>query len=127
MARLNMTKAVGYGVILWLVITGLTGAVYGFGLCFQQTESLWVRLAIALIAGGVALFFAKEIEIATSKKAAVYSLSWLAIPILLDLFIISWMTFGIFSTWEYWLGHILIFLSPWIILYFNQKGNKENV
>lgn len=121
MTSSNLTKGVGYGGILWLVITGLTGAVYGFGLCFEQIESFWIKILVALIAGGVALFFAKELNISTARKAAIYSLIWLAIPILLDLFIISWMTAGVFGSWEYWLGHILVFLSPWIVLKFNKQ------
>ena len=121
MDKLDLTRAVGYGSILWLVVTGVTGAVYGFGLCFEQTESAWIKIIAALIAGGVALFFAKEIGINTSKKAGIYSLCWLVIPLLLDLAVISWMTSGIFGAWEYWLGHILIFSSPWIVLKFNSE------
>ena len=125
MTAFNMKKAVGYGALLWLIITGIIGGVYGFGLYFHTTSSEWVRIIAALVAGGVALFFAREVEVSNLKEAWGYSLMWLIVPIILDLLIISWLSGEVFGSWEYWFGHILVFLSPWIILLLRRR--KDHV
>jgi hypothetical protein len=121
MTSFNNIKALAYAAFLWLIITGLIGAVYGFGLYFGLTDSPWIEIVAALVAGGIAAIFAKEIGVLTTKQAWTYSLLWLAIPVLLDLIIISPLTDEVFRSWQYWFGHFLVFASPWLILTFNPK------
>ncbi len=122
MNQLNIAKALAYGAFLWLIITALIGSVYGFGLYFDRVDSPWIGIIAAFVAGGIAAIFAKEVGIADSKKAGVYSLFWLIIPVLLDFIIIARLTSGIFSSWQYWFGHTLVFLAPWLIFQVSQKN-----
>lgn len=121
MNQLNTIKAIGYGAFLWLIITALVGSVYGLGLYFDMIDSVWPEIIAALVAGGIALIFAKEAGIISHRQALTYSLLWLFIPIILDLLIIARLTDAVFSSWQYWFGHILVLLSPWLVLWGGQK------
>lgn len=118
MTTFKITKVVAYGAFLWLIVTGLVGSIYGFGLYCGITESPWLGVVSALISGGIALIFAKEMGVFTAKQALVFSLLWLFVPIVIDLAIISPVSEQFLNTWEYWLGRGFIFLAPWIVFKF---------
>lgn len=120
----SLKKAFGYGALLWLIGTGIIGAVHGFGIHFGVGSYIFIRIIAALVFGGIALIFSKEVEVSDAKQALGYSLLWLVAPLLLDLLIVSPFAAGLFSFWQYWLGHVLVLLAPWAVLAFNRKGQN---
>ena len=121
MTTFKITKVLAYAAFLWLIISGLVGSVYGFGLYCGLSDSPWLGLVSSFVSGGIALIFAKEMKVESTKQAGVYSLLWLIVPLVLDLFIIYPLSKDIFSTWQYWLGHGLVFVAPWVVLKFKDQ------
>ncbi len=125
MTTFKITKVVAYGAFLWLIVTGLVGSVYGFGLYCGITDSAWLGVVSALISGGISLIFAKEMGVFTTNQALVFSLIWLFVPIVIDLAIISPVSDQFLNSWEYWLGRGLIFLAPWIVYKLGKKSEVQ--
>lgn len=121
MTTFKITKVVAYAAFLWLIISGLVGSVYGFGLYCGIPDSAWLGVVSSFVSFGIALIFAKELGVSSTKQAVMFSLLWLLVPVVLDLLVVHPLSKEIFSTWQYWLGHGLVFLAPWVVLKADQK------
>jgi hypothetical protein len=121
-SKFNTVKTIGYGLFLWLIITALIGAVYGFGIYFEIVDSPWVGFVAALVAWGTGLIFAQEMGVITLNRAWAVGLVWLLIPLALDLIIIAQFTNEVFNSWQYWFGHALVFLSPLMVYHGGRKN-----
>lgn len=111
MNNFNWYKAIGFGVIIWLIMFAGVSAFVGFG--FTMTSIGW-SLAVAALVGILSYLFAISSNAENSGQAIAYGAIWVAIGMILDYLISRQFNSGIFSSWTYWLGAVLILFAPWL-------------
>jgi hypothetical protein len=108
MRTFSWTKAVGFGVLLWLTSFAVISTLG------SRYEVLWVQVALAVGAGIVAYIFSSFSEIDTAEHAVAYGVAWAVIGITLDLVVSRALAPTMFANWSYWLGYTLVLLAPWL-------------
>lgn len=101
-------KGVGLGILLWLVMF----AVVSFFVGFELYGNGWVQLATIIIAGGLAYSLAYYAEPRSALQALGYGALWTIIGLLLDTAITLQFAPEIFSSWNLWVGYLLILTAP---------------
>ncbi|HYF04927.1 MAG TPA: hypothetical protein VEA59_02025 [Patescibacteria group bacterium] len=106
----NWTKALGYGVLLWVVmfVVGAILASMGIGL-----SAGWI-LVLGIIGAILAYSFAANARPGTAGAALGYGITFAVIGIILDSLISAQFTAGtnLFNSWTYWLGYVLVLAAP---------------
>ncbi len=110
MNKFNLAKGVGYGILIW----GIMSAVLWVLSSFQSINPLWAHGIVAAIGAISSYLFAINAKADNGLYAILYGLVWAAVVILLDLVIAQWFDSHLFVTWQYWLGAALVFLAPWV-------------
>ena len=103
---MNWKKAIGFGILIWLIMFALVSATLGW------YDMLWFKIVLAIIAGIISLILAGYVKPSSMGKALAYGLVWVIIGVILDLIITMRFNGGIFSEWTLWLGYVLVLLAP---------------
>jgi hypothetical protein len=111
MKKINWTKAIVFGVLIWLITDYFVWCFMNFDLI----DKIIPKIFVILVAGLLSFFFALNFRYLTLLQAFEYGLIWIAICVILDIIIIIQFNLDIFNTWEYMLGHALIIVIPIIV------------
>lgn len=121
MNKFNWSKAIGYGLAIWLIMFVLM--LFASGMSIYQSE--WTQLILAGLTGIIGYFFASAIEQASEGQAIGYGTIWAGMGLLLDLLASSIVkTPAFFGFWEYWLGYALLLFAPWVQLQMRSPGTR---
>ncbi|OGE75436.1 MAG: hypothetical protein A3C85_02975 [Candidatus Doudnabacteria bacterium RIFCSPHIGHO2_02_FULL_48_21] len=112
MNNFNLTKALGFGVVIWFTMFALVSAMVGFNLF----DSVLSQITVGIIGGIVAYGFASNARSPSQLQSFAYGGTWLAIGVILDAIVTSRFETGLFGSWTYWLGYGLILFAPWLQL-----------
>jgi len=108
MEKLNWSKAIGFGALIWAIMFALVALFMSFNLY----DWVFSKIIVVLAAGVLSYLFARNIRFSRSSQILPYSLTWVIVGIILDL-VISMRFYGtLFSTWEYWLAYAFILFTP---------------
>lgn len=105
----NWYKAIGFGVVIWLVMFALISALVGFDI---TTDTLWIGIGTAAVAGIASYIAALFTKVENMWLALAYGASWVVVGVALDLLISMRFNADIFTQWQYWLGYALVLLAP---------------
>lgn len=108
MNTFNWGKAIGFGVVIWLIMFGVVSLLMNINL-YDLTV---VKIILVGIAGLLSYLLISNVEDITQLQAFAYGLSWVVIGVALDLIVSSQLTSGLFNRWEYWVGYAMILLTP---------------
>lgn len=109
MNSIQLAKALGYGIVIWLIMFALTSALIGFGV---TTNTFWFTGLSIILAAVLAYTFAALLQPKNLTSAAFYGLLWVILGMVLDLVISARFEATIFSHWSYWISYAVILLSP---------------
>jgi hypothetical protein len=105
---MNWKKALGFGVLLWVLMFVIVSALIGF----KIQEFLWVEIGISIISGVVSFILAGYVKPRSSGLALAYGVSWLVVGVILDAIVTMRFNPAIFTSWMLWLGYGLVVLAP---------------
>lgn len=105
----NWYKAVGFGVVIWLVMFALVSALVGFDI---STNSMWIAIGTAAVAGIASYVAAMYTKVENMWVALAYGASWVVVGVVLDVLISARFNADIFTQWQYWVGYALVLLAP---------------
>jgi uncharacterized membrane protein YjjP (DUF1212 family) len=111
-------KALGSGVLFWAIMFSLVSACLDW---YNQYEL--AKVSIAISSGVVAILLVYFLRVEKIKPAIVFSLTWLAVGLVLDYFVTTRFNSQIFASVYLWLGYGLMFISP--LLYVKLKDKKS--
>jgi hypothetical protein len=105
---MNYKKLFGYGVLIWAAAYLVASAFVAY-----KVPSFWTNFGIAAAAVIAAGWAGRKLHETSAGKVFRYSIGWVAIGVLLDVALTTPFTgWGIFSSWSYWLGYLLIAVVP---------------
>lgn len=104
---MNFKKALGLGLLLWIIMFAVASAFVAFK--FSNSLMTW---AIIIVEAVVALLLAGWAKPATAGKALGYGLTWVVVGLILDYLITKHFAPGVFSTWGYWVAYLLVLIMP---------------
>ncbi len=107
MIDINWKKAIGIGVLIWLLMFAFVSAVLDL---YQST--IWMKIVVALVAGLLAFFLTIYVKPKNVGTALGYGLVWVLVGIILDGLITMRFNSEIFKLWSLWLGYLLILIAP---------------
>lgn len=110
MNNFSWPKAIGFGAIIWAIMTvslWILGSI-------PNLDHLWVHGLVVAVGAISAFFFAQNAKAEGGMQAATYGIVWAAMVLVLDLVVTQWFDVHILAVWQYWLGIVLVFLSPWV-------------
>ncbi|MDE2031098.1 MAG: hypothetical protein KGI58_02460 [Patescibacteria group bacterium] len=123
MNNFNLTKALVFGVFIWIIMFAFISFLIGVNL--YDTSTL-MKVIVVLVAAILSYLFARNIKSPTLSQAFGYGFIWAFIGIGLDMLINSEFNFNLLSSWEYWLSYTLIIFAP-VIRATMSKGEKIEV
>jgi hypothetical protein len=112
MNNFSWTKALGFGVLLWLIMFAVVSALVGFG----WYGSLFTQVIAAVVSGIAAYVLAAYVPMRSSSQAFGYGFLWVGIAVVLDAVISLQYQAGLLGSWTYWLGSALVLFAPWFHL-----------
>jgi len=104
---MNWTKAVGFGVLIWLIMFAVVSVISDW-----YQGNTWVKVVVILLAGVIAFFLAGYVKPDSVGLALGYGLVWVVVGLLLDYLITKRFNSEIFSLWSVWTSYALILLAP---------------
>ena len=110
MNNFNWFKAIGFGVLVWLVMFAAISAVVGFGV----TVGLGWEISLAVLTGLLAYIAAFYANAHNSLQALAYGVVFAVIGLGLDYLISFRFQSALYSMWTYWLGYVLVFFAPFV-------------
>lgn len=119
MYKFSLLRALGFGEIIWALMAGALWILASI----EPNGSVWSHLAVALVGGVFAYFFARVTDIENNSQALSYAFAWTFIVVVFDLFVTQWFDKHVFVSWQYWLGVALVFMAPWFGM--ERKGITE--
>ena len=103
---MNWKKAIGFGVLLWLIMFAFVSAFLSF------YALLWMKIVTAVVAGIISLVLAGYAKPTSVGQALGYGLCWVIVGVILD-FLVTMRFNALFYTDMFlWLGYLLAFLAP---------------
>jgi hypothetical protein len=105
---MSWKKAIGYGVLLWILIFVIVCIFIGF----KIYDSVWMELLVAVIGGFISFVLAGYAKPASAGQALGYGISWVVIGVILDFIVTMRFNPAIFSSWTLWVGYALGCLAP---------------
>jgi len=103
---MNWKKAIGFGILIWLIMFALVSATLGW------YEQLWFRIILSIIAGAISFVLSGHIKPSNFSKALVYGIIFVLTGVILDFIVTRRFNGAIFSDWTLWLSYLLIWLAP---------------
>ncbi|MFA6422642.1 MAG: hypothetical protein WCV92_04550 [Candidatus Buchananbacteria bacterium] len=103
---MNWKKAIGFGILIWLIMFALVSATLGW------YDQLWFRIVLAIIAGIISLILAGYIKPSSYARALTYGVVFVVIGVILDLLVTRRFNAAIFSDWVLWLSYVLVLVAP---------------
>jgi hypothetical protein len=105
---MNWKKAIGFGVLVWIVMFVVISAFVSYGITSGMTMTV-VATAVSLVVAYVA---ARNIAPESYGMALWYGLVFAAVGIVLDFLISQRFAPGMFSNVSYWVNYLLVVLVP---------------
>jgi len=105
---MNWKKAIGFGVLLWVLMFVIVSAFIGF----KVPESMWLNIGYAIISGVISFVLAGYAKPKSLGMALGYGVSWVVVGVILDAIVTMRFNPEIFMAWELWLGYGLVLLAP---------------
>lgn len=103
---MNWKKAVGFGVLIWLIMFAFVSATLSF--YEKYTWMNWVTIAVS---GIVAYVLAGYLKLTSVKKALTYAGVWVVVGVALDALITMRFDPGIFRSGSLWTGYAIMVLA----------------
>ena len=104
---MGFKKLVGYGILIWLIMFAVVAAFLP-----SYNEKTWVKVAVVIFAGLLALILAGRAEPNSVTIALGYGLGWAIIDLMMDVLVTMKYDANIFQSKWFWAGYILILLAP---------------
>jgi len=104
----NWSKALGFGVLIWVALFLLVWATIGLGIF----DVVWTQIALAIMAAVVTYLFAVNAKASDLGPTLGYGAVFTAIGIGLDLIFSRQLITGLFGLWTYYLTYALILFAP---------------
>jgi len=99
---MNYKKALGLGILFWLIIfAGISAALPWYN------KYSWMHIVAAVFSGAVSFILAGYMKLSDRKDALRCAVIWIAVGAVLDFFITRNFNVNIFSEWTLWLGYAL--------------------
>ena len=105
---MNWKKAIGFGILLWVLMFVIVSAFIGF----KIYDYLWVKILIAVIGGIISFILAGHVKPKSYGIAFAYGASWVVIGVLLDAIVTMRFNPAIFAEWTLWFSYGLGLLAP---------------
>lgn len=112
MNEFNWSKALGFGVLIWVILFLLVWATIGMGIF----SAVGTQIVLGIIAAVVTYLSAINAKASDIGPALGYGAVFAAIGIILDLIISQQLVSGLFGLWTYYLAYVLILFAPSIEL-----------
>jgi hypothetical protein len=103
----NWGKAIGFGVLVWVV-----GGIALWILAATALSAAWAHGIVAVVIGITAYSFAINAKPSDVGQALGYGVVFVAVGMLLDAVITRLFDAHIFTTWQYYLGYGLALFAP---------------
>jgi len=105
---MNWQKAVGYGVLLWIIMFAAVSIFVGF----KIYDNAVMKVVTAIIAGVISWILASYVKPTSASLALSYGLCWVVVGIILDAVVTMRFNDQIFLSKGLWLGYLLVLLAP---------------
>lgn len=104
---MGFKKLIWYGILIWLIMFAVVSAFLN-----AYNQKTWVKVAIVIFGGIVALILAGKAEPSSATIALGYGLGWVIIGVILDTLVTMKYNPEIFQSKWLWAGYIVILLAP---------------
>lgn len=104
---MGFKKLIWYGILIWLIMFAVVSAFMN-----AYNEKTWVKVAIVIFGGIVALILAGRAEPSSATIALGYGIGWVIIGVILDTLVTMKYNQAIFQSKWLWAGYIVILLAP---------------
>ena len=118
----NWMKAVGYGLLIWVIMFAIVSALVGF----KIYANFWTKIIVVLIAGALSYVFAQNVKPGAASKAIGYGAVWVIVAFILDWLITTRFDSSIFRMRSLWVGYLLILLAPWVQTWFGKSSGQTS-
>ena len=105
---MNWKKAIGFGVLFWVLMFAIISVFVGF----KIYDYWWLKLLGAIIAGVISFVLAGYLKLEKYQTALLYGIIWVVIGLILDAIVSRRFNAAIFTQVDLWLGYVLVFLAP---------------
>ncbi len=116
--EMNLRALIGWGIViyatLYLVWSGLM--IHGFG------GNFLTRIVIFATLISVTSIATRSLRISLERDIAPYAVGWVVVAMILDaIFVVPSAGWAIYANWNLWVGYILLFLVPFIVIAVSKK------
>ena len=109
MKKLNWKKAIGYALLLWVIMFVVVSILIAFKWYDGSGLMAWV---VAVVGGVVSLILAGYLRPATAGAAFGYGAAFVIIGVVLDAIITTRFNAEIFRSVPLWVSYALVLLAP---------------
>lgn len=105
---MNWKKAISFGLLFWIVMF----VIVSIFVALKIYDFVWMKVIAAIIAGVVSFILAGYVKPNKVAVALSYGLVWVVVGLILDYLVTTKFSPEIFSSWDLWLGYLLVLLAP---------------
>jgi hypothetical protein len=109
---MSWKKALGYGVLIWIVMFVVVSIFVGYGMVASGGGSATFSILMIVLALILTYVAARMVAPMNSGKAMQYGLTFAVVGIVLDFLISQRFAPGMFSSVYYWISYILMVFVP---------------
>ena len=110
MKKFSWSKAIGYGVFMWIIMAALVWLASYIGIMgYLLTQIVLVVLAFMFAYG-----FSLNILFTSGEQAFGYGIAFIIVGFILDLVFTTTLYPALFSMWAYWTAYLAILIAPMI-------------
>ncbi len=115
---MNVRALFGWGLVIYAVLYLAWAGLVIYGL----SGSFLARIIVLTTLITVASIATRALRLSTERDIAPYAVGWVLIAAALDaVFVVPNAGWGIYSNWNLWVGYVLLFCVPFIVMAIAKK------
>lgn len=115
---MHVRALLGWGIVIYAVLYLVWAGLVIHGLSGSFIARIIVLATLIAVAG----IATRALRLSTERDIAPYAIGWVFVAAALDaVFVVPTEGWGIYSNWNLWVGYILLFCVPFIVMAVSKK------
>lgn len=103
---MNYTKAIGYGLLIWVVMFAVVSAFLPY---YNQA---WMKVVLVVVVALISYACATRLRLKSYAAAIDYGVVWVLVAVLLEVLVTQRFNPLIFTEWSLWVGYAATLIAP---------------